>query len=287
MSVSHNPPRSSPGDGQNRSPLPPSSMRITDMTDTNPALVPVTEADREVERKIAANWPYVANMPSRQGHIAARHRLADQSASPSGLVADIKAAFRAGWSANDAAHDYEGFAPYPPSRCPDALDLYLCSLGDRNAALASSPPSDEARHDPADGEGEDRATLSEMTADWHNTAMGRLLDGPASPTPARHDPEKERLREALRNLAAAEATYRQTHDLHGDDDMKTGRAWDRMRRSGDAARTLLTTDQQQEQNPTPSASGEAIDLSAPDKAALDDLWDGLADARRRRHGSTL
>lgn len=45
--------------------------------------------------------------------------------------------------------------------------------------------------------------------------------------------------EALQNLATAESEYRKLHDLHGDDDMRTGRAWDWMRRKGDAARKAL------------------------------------------------
>lgn len=40
-------------------------------------------------------------------------------------------------------------------------------------------------------------------------------------------------------LAEAEADYRKCHDLHGDSDMRTGRAWDRMRRAGDAIRASL------------------------------------------------
>lgn len=51
--------------------------------------------------------------------------------------------------------------------------------------------------------------------------------------------EGERLREALFFLASAEAEYRRLHDLHGDGDIRTGRAWDRMRRRGDEARAAL------------------------------------------------
>ena len=36
-------------------------------------------------------------------------------------------------------------------------------------------------------------------------------------------------------LADAEAEYRRFYQLHGRDDMRTGRAWDKMRRRGDAA----------------------------------------------------
>jgi len=44
---------------------------------------------------------------------------------------------------------------------------------------------------------------------------------------------------ALINLAAAEANYRHAHDLRGDDHKETGRAWDAMRRAGDAARDMI------------------------------------------------
>ncbi len=49
----------------------------------------------------------------------------------------------------------------------------------------------------------------------------------------------EQLREALRELANAEADYRRLHDLYGRGHIQTGRAWDRMRRAGDAARAAL------------------------------------------------
>jgi len=47
------------------------------------------------------------------------------------------------------------------------------------------------------------------------------------------------LREALEALANAEYEYRHLHDLHGDSDIRAGRAWDWMRRKGDAARAIL------------------------------------------------
>ena len=47
------------------------------------------------------------------------------------------------------------------------------------------------------------------------------------------------LRAALATLAAAEKHYRAMHDLHGDASREAGRAWDLMRRAGDAARTIL------------------------------------------------
>lgn len=48
------------------------------------------------------------------------------------------------------------------------------------------------------------------------------------------------LADELRALANAEAEYRRSHDLFGTDDMRTGRAWDAMRRAGDKARAILT-----------------------------------------------
>jgi hypothetical protein len=41
---------------------------------TAPEQVQVTQADRDVEREIAHNWPYVHSLPSLQGRIVARHR---------------------------------------------------------------------------------------------------------------------------------------------------------------------------------------------------------------------
>lgn len=53
--------------------------------------------------------------------------------------------------------------------------------------------------------------------------------------------EVERLREGLANLERAESEYRWAHDTIGGGDIKTGRAWDLMRRCGDRARALLET----------------------------------------------
>ena len=47
------------------------------------------------------------------------------------------------------------------------------------------------------------------------------------------------LADALRALAAAEAEYRKCHDLLGASDIKTGRAWDAMRRASQHATTAL------------------------------------------------
>lgn len=49
------------------------------------------------------------------------------------------------------------------------------------------------------------------------------------------------VREALGELEVTERNYRLQHDLHGGDDMRTGKAWDQMRRAGDRARALLST----------------------------------------------
>lgn len=51
--------------------------------------------------------------------------------------------------------------------------------------------------------------------------------------------ERDDLREALKNLAEAEAAYRLAHDVEGDKSMKAGRAWDVMRRAGDKARAMV------------------------------------------------
>ena len=41
-------------------------------------------------------------------------------------------------------------------------------------------------------------------------------------------------------LSVCEREYRRCHDLYGRSDMRTGRAWDAMRRAGDRLRTLLS-----------------------------------------------
>lgn len=65
------------------------------------------------------------------------------------------------------------------------------------------------------------------------SALAHPVQAPAQPV------EVERLREALDALATAEAEYRHLHDLHGGADIRTGRAWDWMRRKGDEARAAL------------------------------------------------
>lgn len=53
------------------------------------------------------------------------------------------------------------------------------------------------------------------------------------------DPSSSQLLIALTYLEAAEANYRKIHDLAGDGNIRTGRAWDHMRRCGDHARMVL------------------------------------------------
>lgn len=44
---------------------------------------------------------------------------------------------------------------------------------------------------------------------------------------------------ALKELATAEHHYRTCHDLYGGRDIRTGRAWDAMRRAGGNARAAI------------------------------------------------
>lgn len=46
---------------------------------------------------------------------------------------------------------------------------------------------------------------------------------------------------AMKDLADAEHAYRTAYELHGADDIRTGRAWDLMRRAGARARVLHHT----------------------------------------------
>ncbi len=52
--------------------------------------------------------------------------------------------------------------------------------------------------------------------------------------------ERDRLKAALTDLAEKEMAYRKVHDLRGDDHIEAGRAWDRLRNSGDRARAVLS-----------------------------------------------
>lgn len=53
--------------------------------------------------------------------------------------------------------------------------------------------------------------------------------------------ENAALRENLEALQIAESHYRALHDLHGDGTALVGRAWDLLRRAGDAARALRSS----------------------------------------------
>lgn len=61
------------------------------------------------------------------------------------------------------------------------------------------------------------------------------------PDPAAFVQAARGMREALEDLETREAEYRHEHDIYGDGNILTGRAWDRMRRAGDRARTALTS----------------------------------------------
>ena len=51
--------------------------------------------------------------------------------------------------------------------------------------------------------------------------------------------ENARFRTALNDLCAAEQHYRSEHDIHGGKSLKSGRAWDLMRRAGNDGRAAL------------------------------------------------
>lgn len=65
------------------------------------------------------------------------------------------------------------------------------------------------------------------------------LSLPNLPEVSRLQRENAALSGALAALETAEFEYRHLHDLHGDADLRAGRAWDWLRRKGDAARALL------------------------------------------------
>jgi len=54
--------------------------------------------------------------------------------------------------------------------------------------------------------------------------------------------ERDRMKEALREVEVAEREYRRAHDTLGGDQIATGRAWDRLRRAGDKARAALNAE---------------------------------------------
>ncbi len=72
-------------------------------------------------------------------------------------------------------------------------------------------------------------TDNEAVTAWNT----RALEGIASPAAIGE------VVEALRDLAEKEAEYRHDHDVYGDGNTMTGRAWDRMRYSGERARAAL------------------------------------------------
>jgi hypothetical protein len=67
--------------------------------------------------------------------------LASTTQEPAPSSERERQAFYAGWKANGDAHDYEGFAPYPPTKCGEAYELYACSLTDRNLASTTQEPA--------------------------------------------------------------------------------------------------------------------------------------------------
>lgn len=78
--------------------------------------------------------------------------------------------------------------------------------------------------------------------DRGHKASGSLSDLGALPrTSPRHNGGIALIqaRTALNDLQAREAAYRRAHDLYGAGDRRCGRAWDEMRRAGDAARSIL------------------------------------------------
>jgi hypothetical protein len=83
----------------------------------------------------------------------------------------------------------------------------------------------------------------DLFAKYQQLAMAAIQDS------ARYDEqraawmrEREELVEVLLELANAESQYRTNHDLNGDGSIESGRAWDRMRRAGNAARAAYAPD---------------------------------------------
>ncbi len=66
----------------------------------------------------------------------------------------------------------------------------------------------------------DYATMAEEAARHRTASQAELL-------------------EALGDLENCEAEYRHDHDIYGGGDIRTGRAWDRLRRAGDRARAII------------------------------------------------
>lgn len=74
----------------------------------------------------------------------------------------------------------------------------------------------------------------ETQADWIETAIDQMADCESEIEALRA--ERDWWQGAAKALAEREADYRHNHDVHGRGDMKTGRAWDLMRRQGDRIR---------------------------------------------------
>jgi hypothetical protein len=77
-----------------------------------------------------------------------------------------------------------------------------------------------------------------MIIKGRGTLGGATLPASCSPTRRAID-GRVGVRQALQELQLCEAAYRHAHDVHGADDLRCGRAWDQMRRAGDAARAVL------------------------------------------------
>lgn len=77
------------------------------------------------------------------------------------------------------------------------------------------------------------------------------------------------LETGLAALGCAEEHYRTMHDLYGDGAPKSGRAWDLMRRSGDAARALLSAPNAGAPRPGPERDDEDRGGTAGFLACLD------------------
>lgn len=137
--------------------------------------------------------------------------------------------------------------------CVQVLTDEIDGLGDLVAVLRSAIAAMPlvALPKPAEQGGDvvgDRAELIEHLSGPHEWGYRCLAEGgfieddkpfEAATALAARDDEIEALRGKLDELQKAEAAYRYAHDILGSGDSKTGRAWDLMRRAGDAARALL------------------------------------------------
>jgi len=99
--------------------------------------------------------------------------------------------------------------------------LLISSAGEREAALTHRVKELEEE-------------IEWRVRDWRHQAENNYRAWQATSA------QNQQMRTALADLAVAEQDYRQKHDLYGDDDMRTGRAWDLLRRAGNAARSVLS-----------------------------------------------